>query len=82
MPAKWAEVPATTDPTDLRQVITMMRKSWRLPTPSVIISVTGGAQSLNLTDKQKLVTIAAIDPAALNADHLIAVHRSTHNTSH
>jgi hypothetical protein len=37
------------------QLVRLMIKAWRLPAPSVIISVTGGAGSLVLNDKQKLV---------------------------
>ena len=60
--ARWVKVRDLTSIADFRRVITLMKRSWRLPAPSVIISITGGAKSLELTDKQ----------------HLVRVHRTYH----
>ena len=54
-PAKWARLQAVTDDRSMGQLVRLMIKAWRLPAPSVIISVTGGADTLQLNDKQKLV---------------------------
>lgn len=39
----------------LRELVCGEQSIWQLPPPSALISVTGGAGSLNMTDKQKLV---------------------------
>ena len=64
MPAKWARFPAETSS---QSILQSLIASWRLPAPSVIISVTGGAKSLELNDKQKLVFRRGLLQAAKQA---------------
>ena len=54
--AKWSKVGDDGALKDrANEILRMMIETWRLPLPSVIISVTGGAKTLKLNDKQTLV---------------------------
>ena len=66
-PAKWARVANETDELSMSSMVRMLVDAWRLPAPSVIISVTGGARSLDLNDKQKLVFRRGLLEAAKRA---------------
>ena len=77
-PARWLSVPIPrgTSHERLQSVSKELRKMmtgddprcvWNLPPPSAVISVTGGAQSLELTDKQKLVFRHGLQSAATRA---------------
>ena len=54
-PAKWLRTGSSTEEVVVAGLVKIMMKDWRLPAPSVIISVTGGADTLEVNDKQKLV---------------------------
>ena len=51
----------------MSELVQLLIHSWRLPAPSVIISVTGGASSLELNDKQRLVFRRGLLQAARRA---------------
>ena len=66
-PAKWVKLSPDVDDASMAELVRLMIKAWRLPTPSVIISVTGGAGGLELNDKQKLVFRRGLLQAARRA---------------
>ena len=66
-PAKWVRIHPETDDHTMGELVRLMIKSWRLPAPSVVISVAGGAASLDLNDKQKLVFRRGLLQAARRA---------------
>lgn len=66
-PAKWAKISPATDENAMADIVQLLMKAWHLPAPSVLISVTGGASSLDLNDQQKLVFRRGLLQAAKRA---------------